>query len=80
VGIRARYQFWRVRRHRRRQARQVQLDLYRIAQDYKTFPRLSSLRKGAWALTAPGYRPVIADTPQDAVRRFLQRNLPKPRS
>lgn len=79
MGLWARFKRWRARRHRDQEAEVARQDLYQLAHDYETFPKLVPLKKGGWALTAQRYRPVIAATPADAIKKFRQRN-PRKRS
>ncbi|NIT79582.1 MAG: hypothetical protein GWN58_33025 [Anaerolineae bacterium] len=74
MGLWARFKKWLARRRLHDEAEVARQDLYQLAHDYETFPKLVPLKKGGWALTAPRYRPVIATTPAEAIRKFRQRN------
>lgn len=74
MGLWARLKSWLARRRRRGVVELVHPALYQLAHDYETFPKLVPLKKGGWAITAPRYRPVIASTPQECIRKFRQKN------
>ena len=81
MGLLERFRQWRRKRQREEALAPVKQDLYDLAHEYETFPKMISLKKGdGWILTAPRYRMVIASTPAEAIRKFRQRNPRKRRS
>lgn len=72
MGLWARFKSWLA--SRRHKAPGAHPDLYQLAHDYETFPKLVPLKGGGWAITAPRYRPVIASTPEEAIRKFRRQN------
>ena len=74
MGLWARFKRWQAKRRREEEAEAARLQLYNLAHEYETFPKLVPLKKGGWALTAPRYRPVIANTPAEVIQKFRRQN------
>ena len=70
MGFLALFRAWRARRRPQQEAERITWELTQLANDLGVTPQLISLRNNLWALTAPGYRPVVAGSPGEALRKF----------